>query len=197
MRRKPRSPRSRSIGYGKPAELAQLVVAQAAQRLDVGEAPRVERRHGVEPQQVQPRHAQVDAVDRPVVQARDAERAAVAHAAAQHLPGVAEVVAVLPRDARHVAKVVRFRLAEAERNGARQALFPGLLSMRCDMNAPTLCETATEGEDEEGKEAGVRRQESESPSPPGFSLGTADGQPRESTSIASPIAASPGSTTFQ
>ena len=99
----------------QPAEVAQLRAAELAQLLDVGEHRRVERAHRVDPQQVEPRRAEVDAGDRPVVEAGDTERAAVAHALAQDAPRVRQVAAVLPDDLRHVAVVVRLLLADAVR----------------------------------------------------------------------------------
>ncbi len=77
----------------------------------------VQRRHRVQPQKIQPRHAQVNAIDGPVVKARDAERAAIAHAFAEHFPRVADIVAIRPGDAQHVAEVLGLVLPEAKRDG--------------------------------------------------------------------------------
>ena len=63
------------------------------------------------------------AVDRPIVEPGDAQRAAIAHAAAQNLPGVRQVVAILPHDLGHVAKVLRFSAAQAERDFRAKAAF--------------------------------------------------------------------------
>ena len=54
------------------------------------------------------------------VQPGDAERATIAHALRNHFPCVAKIVAVLPNDAGHVAKMFRLGLAESERYGGFQ-----------------------------------------------------------------------------
>ena len=89
---------------------------------DIGENRRIESAPRVRTKQVQPHHAQVDAVDREVADARRAERAAVAHAARQDAPRVRELAAVLPGDARHLAIVLRLRPAEARGRKARPVL---------------------------------------------------------------------------
>src|SRR5688572_25756634 len=60
----------------------------------------------------------MDALDRPVAEAADAERAAVADAAREDPPGVERRVAVVPRRARHLEVVVRLRASDAERREA-------------------------------------------------------------------------------
>src|SRR5262245_61137195 len=78
----------------------------------------------------------MNALNGPVAKTRHAERTAIATALAQHLPRVAEVVAILPRDLRHVAKMVRLGLAETERDGRFDFVFPGFLdAMRHDLFA--------------------------------------------------------------
>ena len=69
----------------------------------------------------------MDAVDRPVVKAGHAQRATVAHASTEDFPRVAEIVAVAPRDDRHVAKVFGLGLAEAERHSGFQLFLPAPL----------------------------------------------------------------------
>jgi hypothetical protein len=60
----------------------------------------------------------MNAFDGPVVKARDAERAAVANAARENFVGVTKVVAILPNDLEHVAKVARLAGGDAERDEA-------------------------------------------------------------------------------
>ena len=62
-------------------------------------------------EQFEPGRAEVDALDRPVVEARDPECAAVAHALAQDAPRVRQVAAVPPHRPDHVRVVVRLLLA--------------------------------------------------------------------------------------
>ena len=96
------------------AERAQIVRRAARERIDVGEHRRIERRRRVEPHQLQPHHAEVDAVERPVGKARRAERAAVADAVVQNAPGERQLIAVLPCDGEHFAVVARLLAPEAE-----------------------------------------------------------------------------------
>src|SRR4051812_30236938 len=56
------------------------------------------------------------ALYRPILQPRDPQRAAIAHPLGDHLPGIAEVIAILPDDPRHVAKVRRLHLPDAKRH---------------------------------------------------------------------------------
>jgi hypothetical protein len=107
---------------GEPAEDAQLPVVAAPPGADVDEGVFRHGRHGVEPQQIQPRHAEVGALDGPVVETGYAERAAVAHAAGDYLPGVGQVVAVVPHDLEHVAEVFGLGVTEAKRGQAGEAL---------------------------------------------------------------------------
>jgi len=96
---------------GKAAQRAQIVRGEPLQRGDIGQAPRVERGRRVQPHQLQPHHAQVDAVHRPIAQAGGAQRAPVAHALAQDAQRVRELVAVGPGHARHLQVVVGLLLA--------------------------------------------------------------------------------------
>ncbi len=64
-------------------------------------------------------------LDSPIVEAGDAEGAAVAHAAGDDFPSVGEVVAVFPDDSEHVAEVLRFGVTEAEGGEAGEALAEG------------------------------------------------------------------------
>jgi hypothetical protein len=81
----------------------------------VAQRLRVERVGGVHRQQLQPRRAQVDAVDGPVVEPRHPECTAVAHTPAEHPPCVEGVAAVLPDDLGHLEEVVGLLLADAVR----------------------------------------------------------------------------------
>ena len=101
-------------GVAEPAEAAQFRRASCGQSFGVGEHGRIERRHRVQPQQVEPNHAQVDAVHRPVPEPRRSESATVADSVAQDAPRVAALVAVLPRDPGHLQVVARLRLPQAE-----------------------------------------------------------------------------------
>ena len=58
------------------------------------------------------------AFDGPIMETRDAERAAVADAASDDLPGIGKIVSVLPEDIGHVAEMARLAIQEAERNEA-------------------------------------------------------------------------------
>ena len=91
-------------------EVPELLPARRAERLDVGQHRRVERAHRVHLQQVEPRRAQVDAGDRPVVEPGDPERAPVADAPAENPPRVPEVAAVLPHRLDDFLVVVGLRL---------------------------------------------------------------------------------------
>jgi hypothetical protein len=107
------------------AEAAELTKVRARLRpegLDVAERGRVEGVGGVEGEQLEAGRAEVDAVDRPVPEAGHAEGAAVAHALAEHLPGVAGVAAVVPRHERHLLEVVRLLAADAVGRQADPAL---------------------------------------------------------------------------
>ena len=96
----------------EPSELAQRSAIQLAQRLDVPELLRVQRRHRVELEQVEASRAEVDAVDRPVVEAGDAECAAVADAFRKDVPRVLGMAPVLPGRPGHLPVVVRLLLVE-------------------------------------------------------------------------------------
>ncbi len=67
-------------------------------------------------------------LNRPIVQARYAERAAIAHALGDHLVGVRQIVAVLPDDPEHVAKMLRLRLPDDEEGMADSASPSNLFS---------------------------------------------------------------------
>src|SRR5690606_7389719 len=98
----------------EPAEFAELAVVEAGEVGRVSQPPMIKFRHGVQPEQIQARHAKMRALHGPIVQPSDAERAAIAHALADDLPRVAEIVAVLPHDLRHVAEVLRLHLTHAK-----------------------------------------------------------------------------------
>src|SRR6516225_11426369 len=78
----------------------------------------VEPRHGVQPQQPQPGHAQVNAFHGGVAESGWAERAAVADTVTQDAPGVAEIAAILPAHAGHLPIVVRLGESDPEGNPA-------------------------------------------------------------------------------
>ena len=80
----------------------------------------VKRRHRVKTQQIEPRHAKVQAGDGPVVKSCYAERAPVAHAFGEHLPGVARVIDVVENNRRKVGEMLRFLLANTEGDRALQ-----------------------------------------------------------------------------
>ncbi len=101
-------------GAGETPHLAKLLRALSPQRRHIGKPGRIAGGHRVQPEQLEPHHAQVDPVDRPVAQSRRPERAAVAAAAREDLPGVGKVVAVLPRDPGHLPVMVRLDLSDAE-----------------------------------------------------------------------------------
>jgi hypothetical protein len=82
---------------------------------DVRHAGGIHGIHGVEPQEIETDEAEVRALDRPVLQPRGAQRAAVADALAEDLPGVGRVLPVVPGDLQHLQVVVRLALAEPER----------------------------------------------------------------------------------
>ena len=109
------------FGVGKPFELRHVL-----QQL------RIKGRHGIQAEQIQTGHAQMNPIDGPVVKTRHAERTAVAHSLAQHLPGVTKIVAILPDHTQHVAKVLRLGLAQTERHLGS----PGISS--CLFNSMTL-----------------------------------------------------------
>src|SRR5439155_6303366 len=69
----------------------------------------------------------MNTLDGPVMEAGNPERAAIANSLAQNFPGVAKVVAVLPRHLRHVAEMVRFHLPKTEWHGRSEPPLPVLL----------------------------------------------------------------------
>ena len=93
------------------AQLAQLLVRERAQRGEVAELMLGDRSHGVQAQELEARHAQVDARDHVVAQPARPERASVTHAVPEDAPGVPEVVAVLPGDLDHLPIGPRTRVA--------------------------------------------------------------------------------------
>ena len=113
---KPRSPRRRTIGYGRrPSSRSSAPVSFRSGATSASTAGS-SARHRVDAQQVEPRRAEVDARDRPVVEAGDAERAAVAHAlAAGCATRTGGCSRFCPDDLRHVGVVVRLLLAHAVR----------------------------------------------------------------------------------
>ena len=117
-------------GEGEAAEFTQFGVGEFLQGGDVVQERNVEFRHGIQPKQVQTRHAEVRAFDGPIVKTGDAECAAVAHAAAEDFPGVGKIVAILPDDGGHVAEVAWLAVEQTERDKlaeARGAIFLELM----------------------------------------------------------------------
>ncbi len=104
----------------QPAELAQRGVVEVRQAAGIGEECHVERTNRVEPEKIEACHAQVNAGDGPVVQAGDAEGAAVADAAGDNPPRVTGIVAVAPGDDEHVAEMPWLPPAQAEGQETRQ-----------------------------------------------------------------------------
>src|ERR687893_339221 len=102
-------------------EGAELLAIVAGERSCVGQRRRIEGVGGVELQELQPGRAEVDALDRPVVEAGDAEGAPVARALGQDPPGVERVAAVLPDGAEDVGGVVGLLVADAVGRGADPA----------------------------------------------------------------------------
>ena len=128
---------------GDAPQFAQLGVGLRFERCDVRHERRIERAHRVQAKQIQPRHAEMHAVDRPVVEAGDAERAAIAHALAEDFPCVGRVVAVLPRDLEHVAEVTRLAAGHAKGYGALEFVGRGgfeaaahVTQQRCRVGPP-------------------------------------------------------------
>src|SRR6185369_12595546 len=127
---------------GQAPEVAQVARGQALQRGDVAQALRIERGRGVEAEELEADHAEVDPVHGPVAQSRGAQRAAVAHALAQDAPGVRQLVAVAPRDARHLDVVVRLALARVARHARGPERRPQLHG-RAALNEATAPARAT------------------------------------------------------
>jgi hypothetical protein len=103
----------------EPTEAAELRAALPFETRDILEHARVERGHCVQPQKSQPNVAEMDLVERPVVQAGRPESAPVADAVLEDPPRVAQVVAVLRDRVPDLEVVVRPLLADAERFSAR------------------------------------------------------------------------------
>jgi len=95
-------------------QAAQLVVGEPTERGYVFQVARVQGGHGVQAEQLQPHHAEVDAVQGVVVEAGGAERTTVADAVPQDAPGVASLTAVFPQYTQHIAVVVGLGEAEPE-----------------------------------------------------------------------------------
>ena len=101
-------------GVGETAEFSQFGVRKFLERGDVVQERNVEFRHGIQPEQIKARHAEMGAFDGPIVKTGDAEGAAVADTAAEDFPGVGKVVAILPDDGGHVAEVARLAVEQTE-----------------------------------------------------------------------------------
>jgi len=91
---------------GEASELSQARAVELAQGFDVPQSLRIERAHRVDLEEIEARRAEVDAVDRPVVEAGNAERATVADALAEDVPCVPGVALVLPHGLGHFQVVV-------------------------------------------------------------------------------------------
>ena len=103
---------------GEAAELAEVVGGQVAQPRDIAEDGVVERLGAVQLEQPQAGRAQVDAVQRPVVEPGDAQRAAVAHPLGEDRPRLAGVALHTPGDLGHLAVVVGLLVADPVRRQA-------------------------------------------------------------------------------
>src|SRR5262245_35156753 len=79
----------------------QARVVQAAKGGEVAQALLGDRAHRVQPQELEPGHAEVDAADGVVAQPPRPQRAAVADAVIEDAPRVGEVVSILPEYLRH------------------------------------------------------------------------------------------------
>src|SRR5262249_21263331 len=98
---------------------AQLGAGLPRQWLHSGQAVRIERAAGVQPQQSEPHVAEVNALDRPIAKPAGAQRAAVADAVLEDPPRVAQPISVLPEGSGDLQIVVRSLLPNAERLLAR------------------------------------------------------------------------------
>ena len=116
-------------GIGQPAKLAKLGIVEWSQFGNIFEQLYVQRGHSVEAKQIEPRHAQMNALDGPVVKTGDAQSTAIADAAAHYLPGIREVIAVFPKHRSHVAKMFRLGLTQAERHNRFQFGLPIFLKL--------------------------------------------------------------------
>jgi hypothetical protein len=72
--------------------------------------------HCVQAKQIQPRHAQMHALDRPIVETSDTKRATITNALTQDFPGITEIIAIFPDYPGHVAEVLGFGLTQPEGN---------------------------------------------------------------------------------
>ena len=113
---KPGSPARRTIGCASRPERAELAAVASARSASTSASAASSIAGAVlTAQEVEPGGAEVHAGDRPVVEAGDPERAAVAHALAQDPQREREVAAVLPDRLGDAAVVVRLLLADAVR----------------------------------------------------------------------------------
>jgi len=101
-------------GKGQAAKFAEAAAVERGQTRDIGETSGVERRHGVEAEQLQADQAEVDAGHGVVAEAAGAERAAVADAVAEDAPGVGEIVAVFPDSFEDFEEVVGLGVSQSE-----------------------------------------------------------------------------------
>jgi hypothetical protein len=109
--------------------LAEFGVGEVSEVRNVFKEGNLQFGHGVEPKEIEPSHTKVRAFDGPVVKAGDTEGASITDAAAEDFPGIAEVVAVLPNDACHVAEVAWFAIEQTEGDkAAKTAIFLDLMS---------------------------------------------------------------------
>ena len=104
------------------SQFPQLSVVHFFQLRDIGKKSLIERRDRVQTQKIEARHAKMRSLHGPIMQARHAERATIAHAASDHFPRVGKVVPVFPNNMEHVAKVLRFGKADAERQATLEFL---------------------------------------------------------------------------
>ena len=99
-------------GAGEAAQRAQLFLPEVSKPPCVMHDRRIQRAHRIQPEQLEPRHAQMRSIEHVVAQAVRSEEAAVAHAVIQDIPGVGKVSLIFPEDAQHFAVVMRLGLAD-------------------------------------------------------------------------------------
>ncbi len=96
---------------------AQVARRAAGERRDVLEDANVERRRRVETQELEAHHAEMRTRNRPVLETRRPERAAVADPVSQDAPGKGQLRAVLPCHAHHFPIVMRLLPPETKHLG--------------------------------------------------------------------------------
>ena len=80
---------------------------ESLQSAHVAHERHVQRAHGVQLEELELRHAQMNAPEHVVRQAVGAQRAPIADAMLQNVPGVGQLGFVFPEDAEHLAVMTR------------------------------------------------------------------------------------------